>query len=479
MGPTHVVKSKDLGKQINHNIWRILGNGQDANAYASVAKNNLREGRTDIIRRPIDIANENSAGIASDRNKVFSIPQPASRLYTGRTDVLKELQDSLQSCPADGRPQRRKIIFIVGESGSGKTQLCCQVAEKNRSRYSAVFYIDARSADETRHTCCNTDGAVSVSPPAKQEKPKRSTVTEWLATHEEPWLLIVDNIKDVDELRDILPDGDTGHILTTTRQVLDDETAHSIRLTGTDTEDAHELLLGAAQRAKPWTSVELEWATAIVAGLKKKPLPLTLIQIAASIRCGLSSPHEYRLLLSESLKKIGQRCSDYTSDQQHAIAVLEISLAQMKKQKLISSQDATKLAYVFPFFCTRSVSFEAVQKALVASHSVKTRKNRWYRKTSKRPRDTWIQRRRHIHIPRMNSHHEPDSMLGSLAASRTKWALMELLEMSLLIRDESNDTYSMHGMTQEWIRSNMHPAQRAIWQGIADKACLPTPPKSD
>lgn len=296
---------------------------------------------------------------------------------------------------------------------------------------------------------------------------------ECLSSFTEPWLLIVDNIADVNGLSHILPGGDNGHILVTTKNRPDDETAQSIHLTGMVIEDARELLLRATQRMKPWTGPDIKWATAIVEQLRENPLPHTIVQIAATFRCGLGSSCDYIELYRESVQTNAKRFSGYSDAQVDAIAALEIAITRMKKQKLISSKDATKLAHVFPFFHARSVSLETVQNAVINSRLVKARKKRWY---LKRATDVWVQRRRRISMPWRNcgSRHKLDLTLEYLAACRTKWALMELLDISLLIYDESTNTYSMPNVAREWIRSSMSSSDRGVWQRIADKACGPT-----
>lgn len=173
---------------------------------------------------------------------------------------------------------------------------------------------------------------------------------EWLSSYADPWLLIVDNIGDVNGLRNVLPGGDSGHILVTARNIPDYETARSLYLSGMGIEDAQELLLRATQRMKPWSSSDLEGATAIIGELRGKSLPHTLIQIAATVRCGFCSQWDYVELFRKSLQTSVEKFPNLSNTQQDAIAALEIALAQMKEQELISSKDATKLAHVFPFF---------------------------------------------------------------------------------------------------------------------------------
>lgn len=61
------------------------------------------------------------------------VPRAANPLFTGRRDLLQELEDTIRDaidCPWD-RPQC--CIVISGMGGQGKSEICLQLARKLRS----------------------------------------------------------------------------------------------------------------------------------------------------------------------------------------------------------------------------------------------------------------------------------------------------------------------------------------------------------
>src|SRR5581483_4025252 len=86
--------------------------------------------------------------------KIWQIPYPRNPMFTGREDLLKELQDLLLTKKTAIQAQSQTQA-ISGLGGMGKTQLVVEYAFRNASQYQIVLWINAETpetliADYTR-----------------------------------------------------------------------------------------------------------------------------------------------------------------------------------------------------------------------------------------------------------------------------------------------------------------------------------------
>ena len=67
-------------------------------------------------------------------NEHFSLPQGVEKFYTGRLNLLNEVEDAFTTPSSPGQSRLQKRIVIFGMGGSGKTQFCCEYAQRYRYR---------------------------------------------------------------------------------------------------------------------------------------------------------------------------------------------------------------------------------------------------------------------------------------------------------------------------------------------------------
>jgi hypothetical protein len=132
-------------------------------------------------------------------------PLPTS-LFTGRDLLVQRGKDYLL-----GDMSIRKVFVVHGLGGIGKTQTALRIIEKTHNHWSDIVYGDATSVETIEATL--KDFAVS-----KCIGDSHKDVLRWLSSHEERWLLLLDNAghPSVDIL-EYIPQCSHGNILITTR----------------------------------------------------------------------------------------------------------------------------------------------------------------------------------------------------------------------------------------------------------------------
>lgn len=137
-------------------------------------------------------------------------PPLPTRFFTGRGDVLQQLDRALQ---------HNSTVALSGMPGVGKTQIALQCARSHKGVYQPIYWAVAASRD----TLAAGYAAIAwrLGLPEKSQKDQtlvNNAVRRWLREHE-GWLLILDNADDLEAIQALLPPSDhRGHLLLTTRE---------------------------------------------------------------------------------------------------------------------------------------------------------------------------------------------------------------------------------------------------------------------
>ena len=67
-------------------------------------------------------------------NVHWVVPRPVSSLFTGRTELLSQIQNAFQVDRA-GQSEEQKRLVIVGRGGIGKSEVCLKAANMLREEY--------------------------------------------------------------------------------------------------------------------------------------------------------------------------------------------------------------------------------------------------------------------------------------------------------------------------------------------------------
>ena len=144
----------------------------------------------------------------------WHVPLPRNPFFTGREEVLETLHAQL------GVEQAVALTHssaLHGLGGIGKTQIALEYAYRHALEYSAVFWISAESVEHLLASFMTIAELLQL--PERQEADQQrfvKAVQRWLATHS-GWLLIWDNLEDLDLLHRFLPPSRQGASLLTTR----------------------------------------------------------------------------------------------------------------------------------------------------------------------------------------------------------------------------------------------------------------------
>jgi len=147
---------------------------------------------------------------AGEGAAIFRVPV-ATRTFSGRTRVLKQLADGLRG---DGRVA---VVAVNGIGGVGKTQLAAYFARSRREDYDVVWWVRAEQPSTLRSDL--TALAAKLALPEAAEADEQATISavrEWLARNPR-WLVIFDNAPGPDAISDELVDASDGHVLITSR----------------------------------------------------------------------------------------------------------------------------------------------------------------------------------------------------------------------------------------------------------------------
>ncbi len=145
---------------------------------------------------------------------VWMVPYRRNTFFTGREELLRELHEHFMRDRAMVLTQGQAIN---GLGGIGKTQISVEYAYRHQEEYHVVLWASAANQETLRAAYVTMADRLQLAERHAQEQDKVvAAVLHWLATHE-GWLLIVDNADEVDMIWPMLPTGDKGHLLLTTR----------------------------------------------------------------------------------------------------------------------------------------------------------------------------------------------------------------------------------------------------------------------
>ena len=149
------------------------------------------------------------------KTKIWNIPHQLNPNFTGRKDLLLNLNNALASGEYAALTQ-----VIHGLGGVGKTQIAVQYAYTHANDYSAIWWVRAEDAQTRAEDYAAL--AVQLNLPEKNAREQSATieaVRRWLEQNDN-WLLIFDNAEDEKDIFIYLPRrsaNKAGHVIITSR----------------------------------------------------------------------------------------------------------------------------------------------------------------------------------------------------------------------------------------------------------------------
>ncbi len=279
---------------------------------------------------------------------IWNVPYRRNLFFTGREDVLAHLYTVLRSSKAAALTQA-----ISGLGGIGKTQIAVEYAYRSRDHYQAIFWVNASTRDALSADFVILAALLSL--PEQHEQDQDivvRAVKRWLSTHKH-WLLILDNVDDLDMIVDFLPMHGRGDVLLTTRLQALGTVAQNIEVEKMGLDEGVTFLLRRTKVIAPGASLDEAMkesqtqAAAIVAALDG--LPLALDQAGAYIeetRCGLS---QYLSLYGTRRKELLLRRGRFPVDHPNSVvATWSLSFQQVEQESLAAADLLHILAFLNP-----------------------------------------------------------------------------------------------------------------------------------
>lgn len=370
---------------------------------------------------------------------LWNVPYRRNLFFTGREDILASLYTELNRGKFAALTQAQAIS---GLGGIGKTQVATEYAYRYRELYQATLWVNAFSRD----TLTTNFGMLAslLKLPEQHEQDQNivvQAVKRWLETHE-GWLLILDNVEDLEMLADFLPMQGAGSLLLTTRLQALGSIAQGIPVEKMGLGEGITFLLrrtkviGADASVSQASQESRDQAAEIVTALDG--LPLALDQAGAYIeetRCGFSAYlNLYRTRRKDLLRRRGRVSIDHPES---VAATWSLSFQQIEQENSAAADLLRLLTFLNP---------EAIPEEIIAEGAT-----------------------------------ELGPVLAPVAgdALDLNEAIELLLHFSLLRRDPEARLLSIHRLVQAVLKDGLTKEQQSLWAERAIRATNKTFPDVD
>ncbi|MFD4558742.1 FxSxx-COOH system tetratricopeptide repeat protein [Streptomyces sp. NPDC058469] len=312
-----------------------------------------REARRRILRR-LDLDAATATGPVSgtaprfpnDPPAVWNVPRRNVR-FTGRDAILEKLHARFEE---GGRGGAR--VALRGISGVGKSQIAIEYAHRFGNDYDIVWWVGARFRAPAREQFAQLAPRLEL--PVGQELGERiRAVHEALRTGRpfRRWLLVLDSADDMEQIEDLLPEGN-GHVLITT---LTQDWAAAGSVTEIEVQPFRrpESVAYARRRAQRLTEAEADDLADAV-----QDLPLLLAQTAAWLDANVMPAKDYVAMIRRGeASQIGIRISsDYPMGFQTSWSITLNTLQE-------NNPEAVELLHLFALFSPDAIPVRLMQAA--------------------------------------------------------------------------------------------------------------------
>jgi transcriptional regulator with XRE-family HTH domain/tetratricopeptide (TPR) repeat protein len=284
-----------------------------------------------------------------DSSLHWSIPYQHNPCFTGREELLLRLHEVFT--------QKKQAVLtqscaLSGLGGMGKTQVAIEYAYRYSLKHSAVLWINASTAEAMMSSLMAITHTLQLATGHRQDHAKTiAAIVHWLNQHHN-WLLIVDNVEDIELTKHFLPTAHNGAYLFTTRLSTLGTLASCVELGPLSLEESVHFLLRRARLLSPQTSLESlsskELAIARTLAVAVDGLPLALDQAGAYIEETHGSLSNYlHLFHSHPAQVLSKR----PTHAEHPLSVVEtftLAVEHLRKKDRIASDLLIHCCFLAP-----------------------------------------------------------------------------------------------------------------------------------
>jgi len=350
----------------------------------------------------------------------WHVPYQRNPFFTGREKVLDQLHKAL--C-FERTATLSQSYALSGLGGIGKTQTALEYAYRYANEYAAIFWVNAETREAIIHSFVAL--ATMLSLPEKQDEEKAvAAVIRWLISHS-GWLLIFDNIEDPAYVKPFLPPARSGALLFTTRRQSLGLTAQTLDLEQMTSEEGMSFLLHRTRLLHPTSPLDQRALTnqtiakEIVAEMGG--LPLALDQVGAYIDATQCCLSDYKQLLQSSQFRVLDERDTHVDHPLSVTKTFALAFEQLEQTNVLATKLLTVCAFLAP---------EAI------------------------PEEIFLEGAAHLGPP------FEDLVIDPL---QFHTAIKALLAYSLLQRNATTHTLTIHRLVQVVLKERLSEASQDIW----------------
>ncbi|KAI0379302.1 hypothetical protein F5Y04DRAFT_290503 [Hypomontagnella monticulosa] len=370
-----------------------------------------------------------------EENHHFGVPYPSSIYFTGRREMLEQLEQFLLVEAKDYDTYTRAVCALHGLGGVGKTQICVKFAEIHRDRFWGIFWIDAHS-DNTAWQSWQRIAKIAKVDRGEDVKEDGEQGKYWLANQRKRWLLIIDGADNPNiNFNSYMPSGSFGCIILTTRNPYMIDSQSQFHVADLPLQDSIDLLAKIAGGTKQaYSETDIRRATEIVRELDC--LALAIAQAGCAIRNKRCRLDEYLEEFQRNRDELMKRpVVQGTEDEKRTVyATWMVSRSMIQELENCQSYDALDILDISAFLYYEDVPLEIFEK-ISPRNSIRTGYFSWL--------PTSV-------LSRLNkSNFDPSK--SEWPRGRLNNALSLLSSYSLINFDDKRANFSMHRLVHAWV----------------------------
>ncbi|KAI1628920.1 P-loop containing nucleoside triphosphate hydrolase protein [Exophiala viscosa] len=297
--------------------------------------------------------------MGNTNNVHWGVDRPVNNMFTGREDILEDLEQKLREAARAGMNDKQPRIVISGMGGLGKSEICLQLAQRLRSLFWGVFWIDVSTPSLAQN------GFLGIADRLKISATTWEDGRRGLANVHQRWLLVLDNADDPDlDYQTYFPPSSYGVVILTSRNADCEQyaTADFIALTQLARGDAQHLVFKAARVPDGERSAVENDARAVAALLNSHPL--ALIQAGAYVAHGHCTLARYPEVFTRFRKRLlAFRPLQVQSRYGDVYACFQASIQILQSSATASAQDALQLLPLLSMYGTREIPLQLFEAA--------------------------------------------------------------------------------------------------------------------